>query len=61
MQAVYYSMTTWDGSAPTWIGPERLHHSASATRSSGGCMENNALLLLSIPFAIGIPLGIAAC
>jgi multiple sugar transport system permease protein len=52
-------MTTWDGISSTWIGP-----SAYATALSNPIfwrvLQNNALLLLSVPFAIGIPLGIAA-
>jgi len=57
-QAVYYSFTQWDGSTSTWIGTstwtQAFHNSNLWT-----ALENNALLLLSVPFALGLPLGIA--
>jgi len=58
-QAVYYSMTTWNGVTATWIGPST--YSATFTNPIfWRVLENNGLLLLAVPFAIGIPLGIAA-
>ncbi len=60
VQAVRYSMTTWDGySAPVWIGPS-AYTSAFGDPIVRRVLENNALLLLAVPFAIGIPLIIAA-
>ena len=60
VQAVRYSMTTWDGySAPTWIGPS-AYTTAFSDPIVHRVLENNALLLLAVPFAIGIPLVIAA-
>jgi multiple sugar transport system permease protein len=57
-QAVYYSFTQWDGSTATWIGTstwtQAFHNSNLWT-----ALENNALLLVSVPFALGLPLGIA--
>jgi multiple sugar transport system permease protein len=57
-QAVYYSMTQWDGVSSTWIGPstwnQALHNPTLWT-----ALRNNALLLLSVPFALGLPLAIA--
>jgi ABC-type sugar transport system permease subunit len=58
-QAVYYSFTTWNGITATWIGPS-AYVNALTDPIFWRVIENNALLLLSIPFAIGIPLGIAA-
>jgi multiple sugar transport system permease protein len=58
-QAIYYSMTTWDGISATWIGPQ-AYATALSDATFWRIAENNALLLLAIPFAIGIPLGIAA-
>jgi multiple sugar transport system permease protein len=58
-QAVYYSMTTWNGITATWTGPS-AYATALTDPIFWRVIENNALLLLSIPFAIGIPLGIAA-
>lgn len=58
VQAVYYSMTTWDGVTATWVGPSayvQLFKDPIFWR----VMQNNALLLLAVPVAIGIPLGIA--
>jgi len=58
-QAIYYSMTNWNGLTATWIGPS-TYSTALSDPTFWRVLENNALLLLSIPFAIGIPLGIAA-
>ena len=58
-QAVYYSFTSWDGITATWIGPS-AYVNALTDPIFWRVIENNALLLLSIPFAIGIPLAIAA-
>ena len=58
-QAVYYSFTSWDGITATWIGPS-AYAAALTDPIFWRVIENNALLLLSIPFAIGIPLAIAA-
>jgi len=60
VQAIRYSMTTWDGySAPVWIGPS-AYVSALSDPIVHRVLENNALLLLAVPVAIGIPLIIAA-
>ena len=59
VQAVYYSMTTWNGVTATWIGPST--YSTTLTNPIfWRVLENNGLLLLAVPFAIGIPLVIAA-
>lgn len=57
-QAVYYSMTQWDGVTSTWIGPSTWSH-ALHDPTLWTALRNNALLLLSVPFALGIPLAIA--
>ncbi|HTZ91787.1 MAG TPA: sugar ABC transporter permease [Streptosporangiaceae bacterium] len=60
VQAVRYSMTSWNGyTAPVWIGPS-AYASAFGDPIVRRVLENNALLLLAVPFAIGIPLIIAA-
>jgi ABC-type sugar transport system permease subunit len=60
VQAIRYSMTSWDGySAPVWIGP-RTYATALSDPIVHRVLENNALLLLAVPVAIGIPLVIAA-
>jgi ABC-type sugar transport system permease subunit len=59
-QAVYYSMTNWNGLTPaTWIGPS-AYAEVFEDPIFWRVLQNNALLLLAIPFAIGIPLVIAA-
>src|SRR5258706_13719828 len=58
-QAVYYSMTQWNGLVTTWIGP-RTYVSLVKDPIFWRVLENNGLLLLAVPFAIGIPLAIAA-
>jgi multiple sugar transport system permease protein len=59
LQAVYYSMTQWDGITATWLGP-----SAYATELGDPTfwrvLLNNGALLLSVPVAMVIPLAIAA-
>jgi ABC-type sugar transport system permease subunit len=57
-QAVYYSMTSWNGITSTWIGPS-TYSTALSDPIFWRVLENNALLLLSIPVAIGVPLAIA--
>jgi multiple sugar transport system permease protein len=59
LQAVYYSMTTWDGLTATWIGPS-TYSTALKNPTFWRVAENNALLLLAVPVAIGVPLAIAA-
>jgi ABC-type sugar transport system permease subunit len=58
-QAAYHSMTRWDGYESTWTG---LSGYASLLSSPGfwRILENNLLLLLCVPFAVLLPLGIAA-
>jgi multiple sugar transport system permease protein len=59
-QAIRYSMTSWNGySAPVWIGPS-AYTAALKDPIVHRVLENNALLLLAVPVAIGIPLVIAA-
>ncbi len=57
-QTVYYSFTQWDGLTATWVGTStysRLLHSPDFQQ----VLKNNAMLLLAVPVAIGIPLVIA--
>ena len=60
VQAFYYSFTDWSGGLqPThWIGIQ-TYITEFKDPQFWRVLENNALLLLTIPFAIGIPLGIA--
>ena len=58
-QAVYYSMTLWNGVTATWIGPS-AYTATFKDPIFWRVLENNALLLIAVPFAIGIPLAIAA-
>jgi ABC-type sugar transport system permease subunit len=57
-QAIYYSFTQWNGLTSTWIGPptwsQAFHNTDLWT-----ALQNNALLLLAVPFALGLPLLIA--
>lgn len=57
-QAVYYSMTSWNGVTSTWIGPS-AYSQTFHNPVFWQVLENNAWLLLSVPFALAIPLGIA--
>ena len=59
IQAVYYSMTRWDGLVAYWIGPS-TYVKQLKNPIFWRVLENNGLLLLAVPVAIIIPLGIAA-
>ncbi|MGE5412651.1 MAG: carbohydrate ABC transporter permease [Syntrophomonadaceae bacterium] len=57
-QTIYHSFTVWDGLTSHWVG------TASYRQLFGKpefvqVLENNALLVLSIPVAIAFPLGVA--
>jgi ABC-type sugar transport system permease subunit len=58
LQAFYYGMTQWDGITSTWIGPSAFTHEFHDP-AFRRVLQNNALLLLSVPLALAIPLGIA--
>src|ERR1700685_1774026 len=57
-QAVYYSFTQWNGLTSQWIGTatwtQAFHNTNLWT-----ALRNNRLLLVSVPFALALPLGIA--
>jgi ABC-type sugar transport system permease subunit len=58
LQAIYYSMTYWDGLTTTWVGPStwwQAFHNPTMWRA----LENNGLLLLAVPFALALPLAVA--
>jgi multiple sugar transport system permease protein len=57
-QTAYYSFTTWDGVSAQWVGTatyRRLLGNPDFVR----VLENNAMLVLAIPFAIALPLVVA--
>jgi len=58
IQAGYYSMTDWNGLTATWIGPSTYLHEFQ-NPIFWRVLQNNALLLLAVPVAVAIPLGIA--
>jgi len=58
IQAFYYSMTKWNGITTTWIGPSTFINEFK-NPIFWRVMQNNALLLLAVPVAILIPMGIA--
>jgi len=58
VQAVYYSMTDWDGIAARWIGPSTYKREFS-NPAFWRVLENNGLLLIAVPVAILISLAIA--
>ncbi len=57
-QAIYYSFTQWNGLTSTWIGPSTWTQ-AFHNPNLWTALENNAWLLLAVPFALGLPLLIA--
>ncbi len=58
-QAIYYSMTNWNGITSQWVGPS-TYMTLFRNPTFWRVLENNGLLLISVPVAILIPLGIAA-
>jgi ABC-type sugar transport system permease subunit len=57
-QTVYYSFTSWDGLTSQWVGTAtyaHLFHNPEFVR----VLENNATMILAIPVAILLPLGVA--
>lgn len=57
-QTVYYSFTNWDGFTSQWIGfaaYRHLFHNPEFVT----VLENNAVMVLAIPVAIALPLGVA--
>lgn len=57
-QAVYYSMTKWDGLTAQWIGPS-TYVKEFENPAFWRVLENNALLLIAVPTAMIIALVIA--
>ncbi len=57
-QAVYYSFTRWNGATSKWIGTSTWAQ-AFHNPNLWTALRNNGLLLLSVPFALALPLGIA--
>lgn len=57
-QAVYYSMTEWNGITSTWIGPS-AYLQTFENPTFWRVLENNGLLLFAVPFALAIPMGMA--
>jgi multiple sugar transport system permease protein len=57
-QTFYYSFTNWDGFTSQWIGfaaYRRLFQNPEFVT----VLENNAVMVLAIPIAIALPLGVA--
>jgi len=50
-EAVYYSMTNWDGITAQWVGP-RTYLNLFETPTFWRVLENNGLLLLALPIAV---------
>jgi multiple sugar transport system permease protein len=57
-QAMYYSMTKWDGIVSKWLGTNTFIREFK-NPIFWRVIENNGLLLLAVPVAIVIPMGVA--
>jgi len=57
-QTVYYSFTNWDGFSSKWIGTANYSHLFHDSEFIQ-VVENNAMMILAIPVAILLPLGVA--
>jgi ABC-type sugar transport system permease subunit len=57
-QAMFYAMTNWDGIHSDWVGPSTFVRELKSP-IFWRVLENNGLLLLGVPVAILIPMGIA--
>lgn len=58
-QAVYYSLTDWDGFTAHWVGVGNFSRLFS-NPAFWDVLQNNLLLLLTVPVAVLVPLGMAA-
>ena len=58
-EAIYYSMTNWDGLTAQWVGPS-TYTTLFKDPVFWRVLENNGILLVSVPVALAVPLGIAA-
>ena len=58
IQAVYYSLTQWDGLTAVWVGIGTYSHELH-NPIFWRVLENNGLLLIGIPVAMILPMGIA--
>jgi multiple sugar transport system permease protein len=58
LEAFYYSMTNWNGLSATWVGPG-TYVALLSDPTFWRVLLNNAGLLLAVPVAIAIPLGVA--
>jgi ABC-type sugar transport system permease subunit len=57
-QTFYYSFTNWDGFTSQWIGFAAYRHLFQNPEFTT-VLENNAVMVLAIPVAIALPLGVA--
>ncbi|MHB8649162.1 MAG: carbohydrate ABC transporter permease, partial [Gaiellaceae bacterium] len=57
-QTVYYSFTNWDGFTSQWIGFAAYGRLFSNPQFVT-VLENNAALVIAVPIAIALPLGVA--
>jgi len=57
-QTFYYSFTNWDGFTSQWIGFAAYRH-LFQNPEFVTVLENNAVMVLAIPLAIALPLGVA--
>lgn len=57
-QAVYYSMTNWDGFTASWVGPGNFTQ-LFRNPAFWEVLQNNLLLLLTVPVAVLVPLAMA--
>lgn len=57
-ETFYYSFTNWNGQTAQWVGLG-TYVSLFKDPAFWRVLANNGLLLLSVPMAIGIPLGVA--
>lgn len=58
LQAVYYSMTDWNGITAHWIGP-RAYRREFTDPTFWRVLQNNGLLLLAVPVALLVGMAIA--
>jgi multiple sugar transport system permease protein len=57
-QTIYHSFTIWDGITSRWVGTATYSH-LFAKPEFVQVLENNALLVLSIPVAVAFPFAVA--
>jgi ABC-type sugar transport system permease subunit len=59
VQAIYYSLTDWDGLTSTYVGLDNYTGSIWGNPNIAEIVTNNVVILLSIPFGVAVSFALA--